>query len=516
MNFGRVSGILLHPTSLPGPYGIGELGSEAYRFADFLADSAQTIWQVLPLGPTGYGNSPYQSPSSFAGNPLLISIENLLERGWLEPSDLEGMPTFPEDSVEFEALIPWKLGVLKRAFQRFQERATPEQREHLQAFRQVEGPWLDNYALFMALSEEQAPRPWYEWEEGLAKRVPEALSVANERLQDTVEMHLFWQYVFFEQWRALKRYCNGKGIRLMGDIPIYVAHESADVWADPQYFHLDESGRPSLVAGVPPDYFSATGQLWGHPIYRWEAIAESRYEWWVNRIRACKTNFDLVRIDHFRGFEAYWEVPGDEETAINGRWVAGPGRELFDAVRAQLGDFPIVAENLGIITVEVEALRKSLGFPGMAVLQFAFGVDRTAPGLLPHSYTPDTVAYTGTHDNDTIMGWWNSTGEGTTTPIDVLQAERRLARKYLGTTGLGAHWDAIRAVLASVADTAIVPLQDVLGLGSEARMNQPGIAEGNWQWRFREDMITGEHEHLLRSMTTLFGRAPGRVPADAL
>jgi 4-alpha-glucanotransferase len=516
MQFGRISGVILHPTSLPSPYGIGELGSEAYRFVDYLAQAGQSMWQVLPLGPTGYGDSPYQSFSSFAGNPLLISIEKLLEEGLLEASDLKDKPDFPENEVDFGPLIQWKLPVLRKAYRRFVAEATEDQKREFERFTNQNGSWIDDYALFMALKDAHALRPWNEWEPELVSRHPETLSQWNLDHPEEVGAHRFNQFLFTRQWSALRHYCNERGILIMGDIPIYAAHDSADCWAHPELFHVDENGNPTLVAGVPPDYFSATGQYWGNPIYRWDRMAETGYEWWIDRMRCTFSRLDVIRIDHFRGFEAYWEIPATEDTAVNGRWVEGPRTQLFDAIHRTLGDLPVVAENLGIITAEVEAMRRGLGFPGMAVLQFAFGTNRNSPGILPHTYTTDTAAYTGTHDNDTTVGWWKSTGEGTTHSPEQIAAERAFARTYLGCEDAEIHWGFIRVILSSVAELAIMPLQDILGLGSEARMNTPGTLGGNWRWRYRSDMLTPETRQRLARLTTLYGRAKGKVPVDAM
>ncbi|MCI0420210.1 MAG: 4-alpha-glucanotransferase [Acidobacteria bacterium] len=507
----RSSGILLHPTSLPGRFGIGDLGPEAYRFADFLYAAKQQIWQVLPLGPTGYGDSPYQVFSAFAGNPLLMSLELLAEEGLLSSEDWSEGPTFPEAEVDYGAVIQFKFPVLRAAFERFQTKASPATREAFQSFCHQHRGWLDDYAQFMAIKGAHGEVAWNQWDSSIALRQPEALKHWRKKLAREIECRKFWQFLFFKQWMALKQYCHARSIHIMGDIPIFVARDSADVWAHPQLFHLDTQGNPTVVAGVPPDYFSATGQLWGNPLYRWDVMAASGYGWWVERFRAAFELFDMVRIDHFRGFEAYWEVPAHEITAIHGRWASGPGAELFESVRRVLGELPIVAENLGLITPEVEALRQKLGFPGMAVLQFAFGSGTSDCEFLPHNYSRNLLVYTGTHDNDTTVGWWNSAGAGDSTrrPEEV-QREREFVLKYLGVDGSEIHWAFIRAVLASVAHLAIVPLQDVLGLGSHARMNLPARANGNWQWRFASGMLTEIMQERLKELTVVFGRAPER------
>jgi 4-alpha-glucanotransferase len=503
----RRSGILLHPTSLPGRFGIGELGPEAHRFADFLAGAGQGLWQVLPLGPTGYGDSPYQCFSAFAGNPLLISLESVAEDGWLEAADLGSAPDFPRDTVDYDAVAAFKLPLLDRAFRRFEESAGAADREAFDAFRAANASWLDDYGLYMAVKEAHGGAEWTEWDAAIARRRPAALARWREAHQGAVRAREFGQYLFFLQWQRLRDHCRERGVALMGDIPIFVARDSADVWSHPGLFQLEEDGRPSFVAGVPPDYFSATGQLWGNPLYDWEEMARAGYAWWIERLRAALGLVDLVRLDHFRGFEAHWEVPAGDETAVNGRWVKGPGAALFTALREALADLPIVAENLGVITPEVEALREQFGFPGMAILQFAFGRDAESAAFQPHNYPRNRVVYTGTHDNDTTVGWWTSSGQADSTRSDEeVRDEHQRALAYLDAEGREIHWAFIRAALASVADTAIVPLQDVLGLGSEARMNLPGRASGNWRWRFREGALTDGIRDRLRALAELYGR----------
>lgn len=470
VKFPRASGILLHPTSLPGPNGIGDLGRESYAFVDFLEQAGQKIWQVLPLGPTGYGDSPYQSFSAFAGNPLLIDLDALVENGYLTAADLRARPDFPAARVDFGWVIDWKFPLLARAAERFY--AAARERAEFEAFREKHGWWLDGYAAFMAGKQPYNP-----------------------------EVQRYWQFEFFRQWLALKRYANARRIRIMGDLPIYVAGDSADVASHPELFRLDQ------VAGVPPDYFSATGQLWGNPIYRWAVMEEQGYEWWVERFRHTLEQVDFMRLDHFRGFEAFWQVPATEKTAINGCWVKGPGARLFDAVEKRLGPLPIVAENLGVITPEVEAIRHRFGYPGMSVLQFAFGNDPQAPTFRPHNYPREVVAYTGTHDNDTTVGWWSSSGAGDSTRnAEDIRRERDVAKQYLRTDGSQIHWTFIATILGSVADTVLVPLQDVLGLGSEARMNLPGSGEGHWQWRFLPGAVTDAHAARLRELAILYDR----------
>ena len=503
----RAARLILHPTSLPGPYPIGDLGPSAHRFVEFLASAKQRIWQVLPLGPTGYGDSPYQCFSAFAGNPLLVSLDMLAEDGLLQASDLADPPDVPADAVDFGAALAYKLPLLDRAFHVFEKSASAAQREAFEAFRREQSAWLPDYALFTVVKAEQGGVSWTDWEEDIRAREPEALARWTREHAAKVRSREFGQYLFFAQWRALKRAANERDIRIMGDIPIFVAHDSADVWARPDLFLLKADGKPEFVAGVPPDYFSATGQLWGNPLYRWDRMEASGFEWWIARFRATLALVDLVRVDHFRGFEAFWKVPGDAETAVHGEWVKAPGEALFAAVEEALGTLPVVAENLGMITPEVEELRKKFGFPGMAILQFAFGGDAQGSSFIPHNYERELVAYTGTHDNDTTVGWWNGEGGNSKRSAKDVEAEQAFALEYLGSDGTEVHWAFIRAVLASVADIAIVPLQDVLGLGSEARMNLPGRPGGNWRWRLDEDALTPEIAGRLARLADMYGRA---------
>jgi len=506
MTRGRKSGILLHPTSLPGRFGIGELGAEALRFVEFLGGAGQRVWQVLPLGPTGYGDSPYQCLSAFAGNPLLIDLETLAADGLLDAADLAGSPSFDQAAVDYPAVARFKLPLLDRASQRFEAEAPASEREAFEAFCGANAAWLDDYALFAAAKEAHAGASWVEWDAELAAREPAALERLKRESAQVVRARRFWQWLFFRQWAALRRHCHAREVEIMGDVPIFVAHDSADVWANRELFFLEPDGRPSVIAGVPPDYFSATGQCWGNPLYRWDRLAVTGYRWWIERFRAVLGLVDLVRVDHFRGFEAYWEVPGSETTAVNGRWVKGPGAALFEALRAALGELPIVAENLGVITPEVEALRESFGFPGMAILQFAFGTDPQGAHFRPHNYGRELVVYTGTHDNDTTVGWWTGgVGDSTRSAADA-EAERELALEYLDAHGREIHWAMIRTLLASVADTVIVPLQDVLGLGTEARMNLPGRPSGNWRWRFAESALSEALRERLRRLSVIYGR----------
>jgi 4-alpha-glucanotransferase len=486
----RASGILLHPTSLPGRYGIGELGDEARDFLAFLVAAGQKLWQVLPLGPTSYGDSPYQSFSAFAGNPLLISTDRLLRDGLLTTDDLDDLPDFPAGQVDFGPVIAHKNTLLRRAYTRFAASGEPAE------LLRWDAPWLDDYALFMALKDHHGGAVWSSWDPALVRRDPAALAAMRETLADDIDFQRFCQGRFFRDWGDLKREANEQGVRIIGDLPIFVAYDSADVWANQGLFFLDAAGQPSVVAGVPPDYFSATGQLWGNPLYRWDVMARDGFAWWVERLRMSLTLFDLARIDHFRGFEAYWEIPADETTAINGRWVQGPGAAFFDGIRAELGDLPIIAEDLGLITPEVLALRERFALPGMAVLQFAPSDPTNV--YLPHHHERNSVVYTGTHDNDTTRGWWAATTE----------AERDFVQRYLGhpVTEETIAAEFIRLALGSVAHTAIIPLQDVLNLGSEARMNTPGTAGGNWGWRYGAGALTDEAAEQLRELTELYAR----------
>jgi len=509
----RMSGVLLHPTCLPGPFGIGDLGTGASQFLRFLQASSQQVWQMLPLGPTGYGNSPYQTYSAFAGNPLLLSLEALWEDDLLSATDLADVPPFPPQRIDYDEVRVFKQHLFWKAFETFQRTATPSQRDELAAFRQQRAEWLDDYTLFMALKEVHHGASWHKWERDIAVREPAALAGCQKTLLPQVQFHTFLQYQFFRQWQALKAACSQHRIRLFGDVPIFVAHDSADVWSHPELFYLDEAGNPTVVAGVPPDYFSRTGQLWGNPLYRWEVMAASDYAWWLQRLQTMAEMVDLIRLDHFRGFEAYWEVPAADETAVNGRWVEGPGAAFFAKVQAVLGDFPIVAEDLGLITPEVRALRARFGLPGMRVLQFGFGGELRTNEHCPHNYSRDCVVYTGTHDNNTSLGWWHE-AEPADHPsaLNPMQAERATALKYMASDGTQPHWDLIRLALASVGDLAVIPLQDVLGLGQEARMNYPGKAEGNWEWRFTSDMLTDDISGRLRELTALYGRTPADAP----
>ena len=495
MQLSRASGILLHPTSLPGPFGIGTLGREAVEFLDFLRAAGQTVWQILPLGPTGYGDSPYSAYSAFAGNPLLICPRQLCETGDLDADDL----VKEEDAsgaVNYVHAHHSSQELLNKAARRFFAAADTSRHRAFGAFCREQAGWLDDYALFQALHR-RFNQPWYQWPPELRRREAAALQQWRERLAAEVDVERYAQFVFFEQWFALRAAAAERGIRILGDMPIFVALDSADVWADPGEFQLDAELRPTVVAGVPPDYFSATGQRWGNPLYRWETMAENGFAWWVARLRWALAQADLVRIDHFRGFEACWEIPADEPTAVHGRWQPVPGGELFRRFTEVFGTVPVVAEDLGVITPEVEALRDGCGLPGMKVLQFAFGSGPNNP-YLPHNLPRHSVAYTGTHDNDTTLGWWQG----------LAVREREAVRAYLGHDVQDMPWDLIRVVLASVAELAIVPLQDLLGLDSDARMNRPGEAAGNWTWRCPPGALTPAVAERLARLTRCYGRHP--------
>lgn len=506
MNFPRSSGILLHPTSLPGPFGIGDLGPEAYAFAEFLEAAGQGLWQVLPLGPTGYGNSPYACYSAFAGNTLLVSPKQLVADGLIGEEHLANTAQFNDERVDFEAAHEWKDLILRTAFASFNQEADSSLRESFRDFCRRHVSWLDDYALFRALKDEHGGAAWNEWEPALVRRDAAALEVARGELSEQIDAQRFYQFLFFRQWFALKADCNKRGISLVGDIPIFVAHDSADVWTNPNQFQLNDDGTPVVVAGVPPDYFSTTGQLWGNPLYNWDQMLADGFKWWVERVRATLETFDIARIDHFRGFAACWEIPGGDKTAERGGWVETPGRELFAAIKSALGEVPIIAEDLGVITPDVEALRDECGFPGMRVLQFGFSSDPKNADL-PHNYRKNVVVYTGTHDNDTAVGWFTSVaGEGSTRDAQQIERERESCLKYLNADGKEIHWDFIRAALSSVANTAIVPLQDVLGFGSEARMNLPNSTAGNWAWRFTAGALRKEVAVRLQELTEVCGR----------
>ncbi len=472
MKFSRSSGILLHPTSLPSPYGIGDLGPSAYEWIDFLVQSRCGLWQILPLGPTGYGDSPYQCFSAFGGNIYLISPELLKREGLLKDSDFDDMPNFPSHIVDYGSVIPWKISLLHKAYKRFVNSPPPHIKAAYELFCNENSYWLDDFSLFMALKEAHLGEPWFKWEKPLRQRTKRAIIEARDKYRDEMQRQTFFQFLFFYQWQQLYAYAKEKKIKIIGDIPIFMAHDSVEVWANPELFYLDKDGMPTVVAGVPPDYFSPSGQLWGNPLYRWEVHEASGFEWWVRRVRAVLSAVDIVRLDHFRGFAAYWEVPAYENDAINGRWVPAPGESLLKTIARELGDLPIIAEDLGVITPDVVQLRQKFGLPGMKILVFAFD-DGPEDVDLPHHYTEDCVVYTGTHDNDTIRGWYDRVSE----------KERDFARRYLRTDGHDISWDVIRAAWASVAVFSLTTMQDLLSLGNDGRMNYPSRPSGNWVWR---------------------------------
>ena len=499
--FSRSAGVLLHPTSLPGRFGIGDLGDAAYEFVDFLVESEQSLWQTLPLGPTGYGDSPYQSFSAFAGNPLLISPEYLVRDGYLPASAIASgkIPAFPQKKVDFGWVIDYKSQLLKEAHGCFQASGRQSQKQAFEKFCAERGWWLEDYALFMALKAHFVDHEggvWNTWPQPIRQRDAAALAEWRQKLAKQIDYQKFAQFLFFEQWLRVKQYANDKAIKIVGDMPIFVAFDSADVWANPELFYLNEDGSAAVIAGVPPDYFSETGQRWGNPLYRWDKMAADDYAWWVARLRSSFELSDIMRIDHFRGFEAYWEIPAEEETAVVGSWVKGPGLPFFERLEAQLGRLPIIAEDLGVITPEVEALRDGAGFPGMKILQFAFGGDESS-AFLPHAFTPNCVVYTGSHDNETTLGWYQSASP----------AERDHLRRYFARDGHDVVWDLIRAAHASVAVMSVIPMQDLMTLNNEGRMNFPGRTGGYWSWRYTPNMLDGMIIDRLRELTKLYDRS---------
>ncbi|TYQ29472.1 4-alpha-glucanotransferase [Pseudanabaena sp. UWO311] len=509
MSFQRSSGILLHPTSLPSKFGIGDLGETAYQFIEFLSRSGQKLWQVLPLGPTGYGNSPYMSFSAIAGSMYLISPELLAKQYLLKEEDWADIPEFNQDRVDFEAVMPYKRKLLEIAFERFKQGYVDQDLQHhhdlyllqeqFKKFCYEEADWLEDYVLFMALHEQNPKILWNNWEPAIARREAQALQQKREELHDQIEFQRFVQFIFFDQWLKLKQYANMRSIQIIGDIPIYVSHNSSDVWANPKNFVLDpETYEVAQMAGVPPDYFSATGQLWGNPVYNWEYLQETNFAWWIDRFRFLNRYVDIIRIDHFRGFEAFWQVPAGEETAINGEWETAPGTELFTKLNEVMGELPILAEDLGVITPEVDKLRDDFGFPGMRVLMFAFG-GGSDNFHLPHNYVRNCAVYTGTHDNDTAVGWWQRAS----------RYEKELFYKYIVGFAAGEpiNWVLIRIAMAAVSVIAIVPLQDVLGLDNSGRMNTPGTATGNWGWRYSDpNLLNQDLSDRLLEITQLYSR----------
>ncbi len=503
----RASGVLLHPTSLPGPHGSGDIGACARRFVDFLAEAGQRWWQMLPAAPPGYGNSPYSAQSAFAGNPLLIDLGALARHGLIDATALErDAQDLPRERVDFARMQRVRETHLEAAFAASRREAGP--RAGFEAFCERSRGWLDDFALFHALKRAHGDVEWTRWEFEYRTRVPAALERARARFADAIVRVKFEQHLFDEQWRALRAYAHERGVGLIGDVPIFVAHDSADVWRYPELFRLDDNGIPTVIAGVPPDYFSKTGQRWGNPLYRWRRLKRTGYAWWVERMKVTLGRFDAIRLDHFIGFHRYWEIPADEPTAIVGRWMKGPGKDLFRILKAQLGALPLIAEDLGVVTPAVKALRDRFDLPGIRVLQFAFGNDPCAPDFLPHNYPRRCVVYTGTHDNDTTVGWFTEPGgERSTRTQAQVEREREAAMRYLGSDGRQIHWDMIRMALLSVADLAIFPVQDLLGLGTDARMNTPGTSAGNWEWRVEKDALTHDLAARLRGLTETYGRA---------
>ncbi|MCX6285988.1 MAG: 4-alpha-glucanotransferase [Bacteroidetes bacterium] len=492
----RASGILLHPTSLPGKYGIGTLGKAASNFIDFLSKAKQQYWQILPLGPTGFGDSPYQCYSAHAGNPDLIDLDLLVSNHLLAHEDLASMPHFEDGAVNYEKVQKARLPLLFKAFHVFTANASDLEKLAYRNFLKSHSAWLNDYALFRAIKEDSGNKPWYKWEKDLKTRNPEALKTIESRLAEQTDFHKFLQFVFFKQWTSIKDYAKKHKIRIIGDIPLYISLDSSDAWANPGEFEFDRELMPIRVGGVPPDYFSETGQLWGNPLFRWDIMKNNNYKWWMDRIRTNLTLYDVIRIDHFRGFAAYWAVPYEEKTAIKGAWIPGPGKEFFKALKNEFGDLPIIAEDLGVMTPDVEDLRDSFGFPGMKILEFAFDSSE-ANDYIPYSYIKNCIVYTGTHDNDTVVGWFKKASE----------TDRQQVLDYLDKDGKDIHWSFVRLAWSSVAYKAIVPMQDLLGLDSAARMNLPGTTGGNWNWRAKEADFPNELANALASMTVLFGRS---------
>ncbi len=497
MEQNRASGILLHPTSLPGPDGIGDLGPEAYRWVDFLEHTGTQFWQILPLGPTGYGDSPYQCFSAFAGNPYLISMTFLLDQGLLTKSDLSDRPGFPLEKVDYGPVIEWKLKILKISFGNFQSGDHPDLQLAFKAYQENEREWLEPFTLFMAIKTQQNYVAWDKWPEDLRKRKREALDQFKSDFPEEIKLQAYMQFLFHRQWQALRAYAHEKGIRIIGDIPIFVAYDSADVWVNKHLFSLDKEDLPEVVAGVPPDYFSKTGQLWGNPLYKWEVHKATGYAWWLKRMQAVLNQVDIVRLDHFRGFEAYWEIPYGNETAVEGQWVQGPGKDFFRVVKKELGELPIIAEDLGVITKKVKKMREKFNLPGMKILQFAFASDPD-DDFLPHNFPKNCVAYTGTHDNNTTRGWYDSAPE----------REKDFCRRYFARSGQDIAWSMIRVLWQSKAAWVLAPMQDFLNLGQWARMNYPGNPSGNWNWRMHPDVINEGLIARLYETNYLYGRLP--------
>jgi 4-alpha-glucanotransferase len=491
----RSSGVLLHITSLPGVEGVGTMGKNAFRFVDFLVETGQKMWQILPLGPVGAGNSPYQCFSAFAGNPILIDLELLVEDGLLNKDDLLPVPAFSEEWVDFENVDKWKNKLFEKAFSDFQKNSLERFQHDYYRFLDEHSWWLNDYALFMAAKNYFGKNTWYDWDEDFKLRKQKALHRIGEKLNVEVDFHKFLQFVFFRQWFRLKEYANSKGVEIVGDVPLYVSGESADVWANTDIFLLDKDLKPTEVGGVPPDYFSETGQLWGNPVFNWQRLKERNYDWWMARLHFNLNMFNRVRIDHFRGLESYWSVPANEETAINGKWVPAFGYEMLALLKSQIGDLPLIAEDLGIITPEVDKLREDFQLPGMKVLQFAFTTDATNKDL-PHNYSDNFVVYTGTHDNNTTLGWL----------LSVKNKEAELVERYVGKTNVDGLEKTVELAMGSVAKMAILPMQDILKLNGNSRMNTPGTATGNWGWRYNWNELKQEQKEFLKELTEKYNR----------
>jgi 4-alpha-glucanotransferase len=499
MNFERSAGILLHPTSLPGKYGVGDLGNEVFKFIDFLKNAGQTLWQVFPLGPTGYGDSPYQCFSAFAGNPLLVSPDKLKEDGFLTEEDLNHPKKSDPVKINFGSVIEYKKTILQKAFENYKKDSNGFE-ESFNKFCKAHKDWLDDFALFMASKDFHKGEVWSNWEKGLVHRTPKAIKEWTEKLTDEILYHKFVQFNFFRQWKAVHEYANKTGIKIVGDMPIFIAYDSADLWANKEEFTVDAEGKLTFVAGVPPDYFSATGQLWGNPLYKWKIMEKNDFLWWQKRFSSLLELVDIIRIDHFRGFAAYWKIPGDAKTAVSGKWIKAPGEKLFNTVNKYLGELPILAEDLGVITPDVEALRDQFDFPGMKVLQFAFG-EGMENKFLPHNFVPNCVVYTGTHDNDTTRAYFEKEMKKGGNIFEH-------AQKYLNFFGNDFVSELIRVAYASVANIVIIPMQDVLNLGSEARMNFPSTLGGNWSWRFSWDQINKNLAEHYFGLANLYERPP--------
>ncbi len=497
MNYRRSAGILLHPTSLPSNYGIGDFGKDAFSFVDFLSETKQSLWQILPLGPTGYGNSPYQCFSAFAGNPLLISPEKLKEENLLSENDFEPITNSNPHFIDYGEVINYKYSILKKAYNNFKKNSESNE---MKKFREENKYWIEDFAFFMALKNYHGGEVWSKWEKDIAFRKKDAMKLWKEKLQDEILFHEFIQFIFFKQWKEIKHYANNKGIKIIGDVPIYIAYDSADLWANRNLFTVDDNGKLEFVAGVPPDYFSKTGQLWGNPLYKWDVLEKNNFDWWVKRISKMLELVDIIRIDHFRGFEAYYKIPGDAPTAEHGEWVKAPGEKLFMTIIKKLGDVPILAEDLGIITKEVNELRNKFNFPGMKILQFAFGKSGEKR-FLPHNHEKNCVVYTGSHDNDTTKGFFRKEKEINS---DVFKH----AQFYMNYYGDDMCTALIRLAYSSAADIVIIPMQDILNLDSDARMNFPGKPDGNWTWRFSWSQINDDIKNKITKLVMLYERYP--------